>query len=127
MFRQTFPAALTLVGENMTASVVDGKLALEGGQGDTAKKLRDAAAKSVTALKTAAKGEAGKRKPTMAGEKDEASPAIRPLTLTDCLQLVHSFLVEANKKDGETEFAPTDADDALLAKVLEQAAIYLAE
>ena len=124
MFRQTFPAALALVGENMTASVADDKLVLEGGTGDTAKKLRAAAAKSVTALKTAAKGEAGKRKPTMAGEKGEASDS-RPATLTDLLFAVREFLTQSLDPNGETEFAPTEADDFLIADIATLATKYV--
>jgi hypothetical protein len=117
MFRQTFPAALALTGEAMTATVGnDGKLVLSGGTGETAKKLRDAAAKSVSALKSAAKGEAAKRKPSLPGEK-EAKEETRPATLTDILSLVRDFLTQAIAEEGETDYAPKACDDALIAEI----------
>ena len=118
MFRQTFPAALALVGEAMTATIgADGKLVLAGGTGEKAKKLRDAAAKSVTALKTAAKGEAGKRGPKQPGAPEPKEGETRPATLTDILLLVRDFLAQANAEDGETNYAPTEADDVLIADI----------
>jgi len=117
MFRETFPAALALVGEAMTATVgADGKLVLSGGTGEAAKKLRDAAGKSIAALKTAAKGDAGKRKPIVPGEK-EAKDETRPTTLTDLLLLVRTFLEQATIEDGGPEYAPTEADDVLIAEI----------
>lgn len=118
MFRQTFPAALALIGEGMTATVgADGKLALVGGAGDSAKKLRDAAAKSVTALKTAAKGETAKRKPSLPGDKAPASNEPRAATLTDLLTLVRDFLHQSVVADGTPEYAAMTIDDKLIADI----------
>ena len=116
MFRQTFPAALALVGENMTATIGgDGKLVLEGGEGDKANAMRDAATNSVTALKTAAKDRAAKREASAPGEKESASDS-RPATLTDILTLTRKFLRDSIAGD-EADFAPTDADEALIAEI----------
>lgn len=114
MFRQTFPAALALIGENMTATIgEDGKLVLEGGEGDKAKAMREAATKSVTALKTAAKGGAAKREVSAPGEKESET---RAATLTEILTIARNFLRDSIAGD-EADFAPTDADEALIAEI----------
>jgi len=113
MFRQTFPSALALIGEAMTATVGnDGKLVLAGGTGEAAKKLRDAAAKSTKELNRVAKGEAGKRKPKTPGEGE-----VKPATLTDLLTAVRDFLNQA-VRGAETDFAPTDLDDKLIREIV---------
>lgn len=53
---KALPTALAIAGQGMTATLTEeGKLALEGGAGDVADKLREAAAKSTSALVTATK------------------------------------------------------------------------
>lgn len=52
---KALPAAIALRREGMTAKLVDDKLVVEGGAGDTADKLREAAGKSTSALVNATK------------------------------------------------------------------------
>jgi len=57
---KALPAALALTASGIAASLnSDGKLALTGGEGEEADTLRNAAAKSTSALVKAAKGETG--------------------------------------------------------------------
>jgi hypothetical protein len=56
---KALPAALALTRSGIAATISDGKLALTGGEGEEADTLRNAAAKSTSALVKAAKGETG--------------------------------------------------------------------
>jgi hypothetical protein len=114
MFRQVFPSAMALVGEAMTATVGnDGKLVISGGKGESAKKLRDAAAKSTKELNKVAKGEAGKRKVKTPGEGEGTVPA----TLTDLLTAVRNFL-DQSVRGRETDYAPNAVDVKLIRDIV---------
>lgn len=73
-----FPAANALVREGMTAKLVDNKLVVEGGAGEAADALRNAAAKSTSALAKVAAGKAGTSRAAPQndnGAMREASPS----------------------------------------------------
>lgn len=59
MASKAIPMARAIRAEGMTARIVEGALVLEGGNGSRAEELRAAAEKSLSALSTATKGEAG--------------------------------------------------------------------
>lgn len=122
MFRQVYPIGQALLLEGVKATVEGDTLKLEGGTGDSAKALRDAAEKSVTALGAAAKARMGiegkKRQPKPGeGESNQA-------TLTDVLTIVRDFLQAAVTVDGETDIAPTETDDRLIAEIAKLATTY---
>lgn len=69
---KALPAALALTGEGMTATIDgEGKLTVIGGTGEDAETLRNAAAKSTSALVKAAKGETGTNRSTPQNDKGE--------------------------------------------------------
>lgn len=76
---KALPTALALRNEGMTASLVDDKLVVEGGAGETADSLKAAAGKSTSALVKAAKGEAGTNRDKPGNDKGgdlrEATPS----------------------------------------------------
>ncbi|NBV62773.1 MAG: hypothetical protein EBR73_17270 [Rhodobacteraceae bacterium] len=61
---KALPAASALAREGMTAKLVDDKLVVEGGAGDNADKLREAAGKSTSALVNATKPAKGTNRET---------------------------------------------------------------
>jgi hypothetical protein len=77
---KALPTALSLTASGIDATIdADGKLALAGGEGENAETLRNAAAKSTSALVKAAKGETGTGRDTpqndKAGDTRPATPA----------------------------------------------------
>lgn len=67
---KALPTALALHREGISATVTDkGELVLTGGEGDTAKALRDAAAKSTSAMVKVAKGETGSNREEHGNDK----------------------------------------------------------
>ena len=73
---KALPTALALVGHSIDAKMnEDGKLTLEGGEGETAEKLKAAAAKSTSALVKAAKGDEGSNREAPQNDKSEGSSA----------------------------------------------------
>lgn len=74
---KALPTALAIAGQGMSATLSDeGKLTLEGGAGDKADAMRDAASKSTSALVKAAKGEAGTSREAPQNDKGrEATPS----------------------------------------------------
>lgn len=89
---KALPAATALRREGMAAKLVDDKLVVEGGAGDAADKLREAAGKSTSALVKAAKGETGtnRDKPgnDKAGDLREATPSEITRTVVALAKLI---------------------------------------
>jgi hypothetical protein len=73
---KALPTALSLTASGIAATIdADGKLALAGGEGEGAETLRNAAAKSTSALVTAAKGAKGTNRDAPHNDKGDARPA----------------------------------------------------
>lgn len=77
---KALPTAMRIVGEGMSASLSsEGKLVLDGGEGEAADAIKAAAAKSTSALVKAAKGETGTNRDKPGNDKGgdlrEATPS----------------------------------------------------
>jgi hypothetical protein len=75
---KAFPAACALVSEGMNAAIVEGKLEVSGGAGEYADALRNASAKSTSALAKVASGKTGSDRAAPQndnGTMREASPS----------------------------------------------------
>ena len=73
---KALPAANALRGQAMTAKINDeGKLVVEGGEGEEADKIKAAAGKSTSALVTAAKGTKGTNRDNPQNDKGEGRAA----------------------------------------------------
>jgi len=73
---KALPTAIALAAKDISASLNDeGKLVLDGGEGETADKLKAAAGKSTSALVKAAKGEEGSNREAPQNDKSEGNSA----------------------------------------------------
>ena len=99
MASKAIPMAQAIRAENMTAKIADGKLVLEGGSGERAKALREAAEKSLTALGKAAKGEAGTNRTSTGNAKGGSGEAdgMREATPSEVLALATRLIEGAAK------------------------------
>jgi len=93
------PMARAIREEGMTASVVDGALVLEGGNGKRADAMR--AAKTVAALKKAVEGEIGTNREKPQNEKSTGEGETRPATPREILEAALR-VVESVAKGDET-------------------------
>lgn len=73
---KALPTALRIVAEGMSASLnEEGKLVLDGGEGEAAEAIKAAASKSTSALVKAAKGDAGTNRNAPQNDKGEGREA----------------------------------------------------
>jgi hypothetical protein len=100
MASKAIPMARAIRTEGMTARIVDGALVLEGGTSDTAKAMREAAAKSLSALAKVAKGETGTNREGHGNSKGDTDSEARVATPAEVLALA-ARLVEGAAKGEE--------------------------